>query len=126
MDIIEPIDMLGRSLDVGDTVAYPIGGSSPSMCVAQIEKITQVEQWSQRKIDGKWQSCKVLGWKPTLKPVQYTGYRETNDYVKDANGKYKLVPKPNGAKSVTITKVENLIKVELVDSSDQQEAAVAS
>jgi hypothetical protein len=111
--IIEPVDMLGRPLDIGDSVAYPIGGSSASMCVGQIETITHYKSSRSCYVDGKWVLEPVLDWKARLKPLVFTGHRDVTDHGVDEKGEYTFTPKPNGAKSVTITKVRNFVKVDL-------------
>lgn len=99
----EHIDLLGYDLAVGDTVAYPAQsyGNRTHMVVGRLEKIIDYET--------KRMSGTLHQWRAIIKPLEWTGHRWSGQKYNTETHRYEKTA--NGPRSVTISKVENLVKV---------------
>lgn len=102
------VDLLGKPLSVGDTVAYPaVVGRSAKMTVGTIEDIKTYKetrvQWrgnAPRPGErGETERYEVELWKAVIQPLHWTG-------------NYWSAHSDKPARKVTITRTENLVKVE--------------
>lgn len=122
-----PTDLMGRPLDVGDYVAWGIsrGSSGVAMSVGRIERIN----FTRPKIEYDWEGKPYEGSKNepccpphakrytvAIKPLSTTSYyHSAKVYDPSRPVGERFQKNPEGIKTVTIQKVENLVKVELPD-----------
>lgn len=117
-------DLLGRSLEVGDHVAYPTQrNSSTYMCVAEILEIIEWERERRTseyigddpsgRRQFKYGTVMETQWKVRLQPLFFTDYRSTDKWGYDDDGNYKKLAENIAPKPVVVEKIRNLVKVEL-------------
>lgn len=107
-------DLVGRTLSVGDKVAYPtMSGNSSRMCVAELIEIRDenVTRTRYRRLEGGGYDTydeEVIRRKVKLQPLHWNDYRSTGAVV---DGKWQSnVKRP---KAVFVENLDNLVKVEL-------------
>lgn len=103
-----PTDLLGRSIEVGDFVAFPtLSGRSAVTTVGRIDKIN-----FKAKVPGKYNTWMDVGqgsaekYTVRIQPMVSTGYYWSGESTGEP-------PRP-----VTIQKVENIVKLDVDDVED--------